>query len=399
MTKKLFSILRYTSIVALVASLFIMSGCGDDEEPAPTMTISELIASDAFKQASGVDKSLALDSSVKYLNKYPELQALMTGTTPYTLFAPSNEAFINLLATPGFPSNIGSISPDVIKGVLAYHFVAEQKLQADLTAGLSLNSLYTEASYVTTASPTLPSVQVIKVNADLTLLTGSSNAAIKIITPDKKATNGVVHVVGTVMVPPSVGLVLIPILGKMAGTVLLGKDFTYLARMIGRADAGYVEDAATGKLKMVSHLARPTSTTAPVFAGATFFAPPNAVFEAAAAKAGVTATQFVDSFTTGATGTARAVLTNHYVFVKYVVTATAGSTTFTTGQISGSTVLSGKTITVNIGTPSATPPNPYGVTVSNAAAPGATNSWPIVVKDLPHSNGIIQVIGGILTGG
>ncbi len=396
MTKmKLFSIFRYTSIIALVASLFIISGCGDDNNKVvPTKTIAELIASEEFKQSATVDKSLALDSAVKYLNKYPDLVALMSGTDPYTLFAPSNEAFINLLATPGFPSNIASISPDLIKGVLAYHFVATKKLQADLTAGASLNSLYTESSYVTTASPTLPTVQVIKVNSDLTLLTGSSNAAIHINAADKEATNGAVHIVQSVMVPPSVGLVLIPILGKMAGTILLGKDFSYLARLIARADAGYVEDASTGKLKIVSHLARPTSTTAPVFAGATFFAPPNAVFEAAAAKAGITATQLVDSFTTGGDGTARAVLLNHYAIGKYVVTATAGSETFTNGM-SIATVLSGKAITVSVGTPTATPPNPYGVAVSNN--PGVATSFaPIFVKDLPHSNGIVQAIGGIL---
>ena len=53
---------------------------------------SDLDSRSSVDKATGVDKSLALDSASKYLNLYPELQALMTGTTPYTLFAPSNEA-------------------------------------------------------------------------------------------------------------------------------------------------------------------------------------------------------------------------------------------------------------------------------------------------------------------
>ena len=121
---------------------------------------------------------------------------------------------------------------------------------------------------------------------------------------------------------------------------------------------------------------------------------PNAVFEAVAAGAGITATQLVDSFTTGADGTARAILTNHYAFGKYVVTETAGSTTFT-DLLSITGVLSGKAITVSVGAPSATPPNPYGVAVSNNPTVPATFA-PIFVKDLPHSNGIIQAIGGML---
>jgi len=386
MIKNPFSILRYTAVLMLVASLFVVSGCKDDDDDAkPTMTLSELLASDTYKQSASVTADVALDSTLKYINKYDELKALVSGSTEYTLFAPSNTAFISLTALPGL-SNINKVNPDLIKGVLLYHFVASAKLKADLTSGTSLNTLYTDATSST--------VQTIVVNADGTLKTGSSNPSIVITKEDVKATNGVMHITGTVLIPPSVGAVLVPILGKIAGTVLLGKDFTLLARLIARADAGYTEDAATGKLKVSSWLARPTSTTAPTFDGATFFATPNAVFEAAASGLGVTATAFIDSFTTGATGTARAVLLNHYVIGKYVVTATAGSTTLTNGAtltpLNGDTkkitILTGQTVSAQ---------NPYGVVLSNT--PGTAASFrPIVSKDLAHSNGIIQVFGGIL---
>ncbi len=385
MNQRFSAILRYTMALAVAASLTVMNGCNEDDGPAVfSGTVLDFIKSDQFKQTTTGSADNALDSLVKYVSLYPDLTAVLSGSADVTLFAPSNTAFKNLLATPGFPSNISLISPDLIKGVLSYHVVSAKKVKADLTSGTKVNTLFTDPS-----SPTAP--QAITVNADGTLLTGSTNNAIDIVVADQFATNGVVHVVESVMIPPTVGASLTPILGTMAGTVLLGKDFTLLARLVARADAGYVEDASTGKLKVVSHLARPTSGT---FTGATFFAPPNAVIEAAASSAGISATAFIDNFTTGADGTARKILLNHYVIGRYVVTAASGATTLTSGAtltpLAGATknitVLTGQTVSAQ---------NPYGVVLSNT--PGTTTSFrPIVSKDIAHLNGYIQVFGGIL---
>jgi hypothetical protein len=70
----------------------------------------------------------------------------------------------------------------------------------------------------------------------------------------------------------------------------------------------------------------------------------------------------------------------------------AGSTTGT-GSISANVNLGGKSVTVSIST--ASTQNPFGVAVSTT--PTVANSFaPIVSKDLPHTNGVVQVIGGIL---
>lgn len=390
MIKKFFTVMRYSAIVALVAGLFVISGCdnGDDGPVVFNGTTLDFIKSDEFKQANNGNADLALDSLVKYVSLYPDLTAVLGGSTEYTLFAPSNTAFKSLLATPGFPSNIALINPDIIKGVLAYHVVAGKKLRTDMAAGTKFETLYTD--------PTSATVQKIEINSDgTTLKTGSTNQAIVIVAggEDRLANNGVVHVTGSVLIPPSVGSSLTPILGKIAGTILLGKDFTYLAKLIGRADAGYVEDLGTGKLKIVSHLARATSGD---FTGATFIATPNAVFEAIAASKSITATQLIESYTTGGEGTARALLLNHYVIGKYVVSATAGSTTIT-NQLQV-TPLSGVKITFVTGT-TVSANNPYGVVLSNLAPDNANFSAslkPIVSKDVAHSNGVVQVFGGLL---
>ena len=384
MTKKLFSILRYTSIVASVASLFIISGCGGDKgEPAPTLTLSETIASDAYKQSATVTADVALDSLKKYINIYPDLQALITGTTIYTLFAPSNAAFIALTAIPGL-SNIKAVNPDLIKGVLLYHFVAGQKLKADLTAGSSFPTLYSETRFVTTESPTLPSIQNIKINTDGTLKTGSANASIVISKENVKTTNGVMHITATTLIPPSIGAVLVPILGTMAAPILLGKDFTQLVKIIGAADAVFTE-TATAK-KIVTYLAMPPANF-PGGKGGTYFASPNAVLSDATVTA-----------ITSAADKGRSFLLNHLVGGKYGVAAGTDVTVMsTTGQAFNpfsNTPNTPKTITVVKAPVGAT--NPNGTIVTTGALTDATKYAPIFVKDLSNSNGLIQVIGGVL---
>lgn len=386
--KRISSWTKYAAAFIVACCFLVLSSCKDDSEPAPTMTISETIASEAFKQSATVSADVALDSLNKYINLYPDLQALITGTTEYTLFAPSNTAFINLLATPGFPSNIALINPDIIKGVLSYHFVAGTKLQAELTSGTELTTLYTDAATTT--------VQKITINADGTLKTGSSNQSIAITKADTKTTNGVVHVTGSVLIPPSVGATLTPILGTIAGTILLGKDFTNLAKVIMSADAGFTEDAGTLKFKLSTWLAMPINSSSKATAnlkGLTFLAPPN--------KAGTTdvLTEAIANSLIASADKGRSFVLNHLITSKQYTVADPPANNpneigkFTDGQTITPASGTSKNITVSVSTPSAS--NPYGVALSNT--PGTVTSFrPIVSKDIAHSNGTLQVFAGAL---
>lgn len=393
MTQKRFpSWMKYFTAVLAVSYFFILSSCGDDDgEPAPTMTISEIIASEQFKQSATVSADVALDSLNKFINLYPDLQALITGTAEYTLFAPSNTAFKSLMALPGL-SNVALINPDIIKGVLAYHLVAGTKLKADLTSGTELSTLYTD--------PATAAVQKITINTDGTLKTGSTNPSIAITTPDNKATNGVMHVTATVLIPPSVGSTLTPILGTMAATVLLGKDFTNLAKVITAADAVFTENASTLQFKISTWLAMPITSTAKPTAnqvGLTFLAPPN--------KAGTTdvLSEAVANTLMGLPDKGRSVILNHLMIDKQYSVADApannplGITKFANGMTLTPQTGATKNITVSVSTPSAS--NPYGVALSNT--PGTPTSFrPIVKKDLAANaaigNGMLQVFAGVL---
>ena len=378
----------YLSLIAVVFSLWVFSGCSKSSDAGPTMNIALLMTSTTYLQSATVTDDKALDSLIKYLTVYPDLVALLGGTDKYTFFAPSNKAFKNLLATPYFPSDIKLINPDLIKGVLSYHLVAGQQLQASLTSGSSFNTLY--------ADPSTSTVQTIIVNTDGTLKTGSSNQSIHITVADQKATNGVMHITESVLIPPSVGSVLTPILGTIAGTVLLGADFSDLAQIVTKADAGFTEDPSTLKFKIATWLAMPVTTASKPTVNATgftFFAIPNAVFKAAAAGQSITEAQLIAALSS-TSDAARGLLANHFVSGgKYVVTASAGATTFAQGQ---SITTKGKAITnVTVTTPSAQT-GPYGVVLTNAATPTASSSAYVAVKDVVQTNGVIQVIAGIL---
>lgn len=250
-------LLKLFSLTAMALGLVFFTGCGGDDEngdPAPTMTIAELIASAEFQQSATVSADKALDSLAKLIAVYPDLEALLDGTAEYTLFAPSNSGFITLMETPGFPADIRLINPDIVKKVLSYHIVAGTNLSTDLTAGTSVNGADGEA---------------IVVNENGSLKTGSTDQAILITEADILATNGVVHITNKVLIPPTIGSTLTALLPTIAGPLALGADFTVFWQGIQLADAF----AAGAELPTIMSVLTGEDNL-------TIFAPTNATFEA-----------------------------------------------------------------------------------------------------------------------
>lgn len=363
-------------VAAVIGSLFVLGGCSEDETTppvVPTQTILEIVNADP-----------ELSDLAAYLAGFPDLTALLSGTATHTLFAPNNAAFTSLYATPGFPADPADISLDLIKGVIAYHIVASQVLSTDLSptgTGAGYATLYNNTNPCTGALTN----QVIKVNDDKTLLTGSTTTNIAIAEADVLATNGVVHVTGSVLIPPSVGATLTPILGKLAATVLLGADFTYLAQAMTKADCG-----VAGVTPLSNILADPTGATY------TAFLPPNAVFEGTAqALGGITVTQLIANFTAQQW---RDIILNHLVL------GTKASAALTNGAVLGTLQNPGTTLlTVADGTPgnpttdpSKSPIGKYLTTSGGATSLGGTSSAPIYLPDLTASNGVAHVVGKIL---
>lgn len=109
---------------------------------------------------------------------------ILSSTGPYTVFAPTNDAFI----AAGFPTAaaIQAAPPDVLAGILTYHVVSGRVYSTNLVTG-----------NVTTANG-----GTVAVNASNATLKGKANTGItNIIGVNIPASNGVVHLINSVLLP------------------------------------------------------------------------------------------------------------------------------------------------------------------------------------------------------
>ncbi len=149
----------------------------DDPAPTPaTNTITDQVV-------AGANFSI-LEAAVTKAG----LATTLSGTGPFTVFAPDNAAF-----TASGITSIDPLSADQLKKILLYHTLASKVLAADVPAGPNAK--------VSTANSPADSIFVTR-NA-----TGVYVNGIKVTTADVLADNGVIHVLSKVLLPPSGNIV------------------------------------------------------------------------------------------------------------------------------------------------------------------------------------------------
>lgn len=138
-------------------------------------------------------------SLVAAISRFPDLVDLIDGEDgAYTVLAPTDAAFSALLSELGYAS-LGDVPDPLLRVVLEYHL---------------LDGVFTSGNI---AGPQVTVGQE-SLDLDLELVT----------TPDVGATNGVVHILDEVLVPPSVGTIV--------GEILLDPDFQTLAAALVKVD-------------------------------------------------------------------------------------------------------------------------------------------------------------------
>ena len=109
-----------------------------------------------------------------------------TAPAPFTVFAPTDQAFIDLLVELGAQS-LSDIDEPTLKATLTYHVIGEANaLSTDLSDNLELNTLGGPITANITGGATL---------------TDGNNRVSKIIAVDVQANNGVIHVIDKVILP------------------------------------------------------------------------------------------------------------------------------------------------------------------------------------------------------
>jgi uncharacterized surface protein with fasciclin (FAS1) repeats len=177
------------SAIAIVAASLVVAACGDDEDTTPTTATpapteapagseAPAPAGDIVAVASGNPDFSTLVAAVGAAGLVETLQ----GPGPFTVFAPTNEAFAalpeGLVDALLLPENV-----EVLTQILTYHVVSGQVLAADVTAG---------------DVPSVEGSPITVTTDDGVVLNGSAS----VVATDVLATNGVIHVIDAVILPP-----------------------------------------------------------------------------------------------------------------------------------------------------------------------------------------------------
>lgn len=164
----------YLALIAGSVALFGFTACQEDENPLlPKQNIIET--------ASDNSDFSTLVSAVEEAN----LTETLSGSGPFTVFAPTNEAFGGYLLKNNLSSSELFADPD-LNDLLRYHVILGTKLSSDLKSGV-VNSLEGRNFYIS-EDP----------SGDFWI-----NGSSKITETDVLASNGVIHVLDGVYVTPN----------------------------------------------------------------------------------------------------------------------------------------------------------------------------------------------------
>lgn len=117
----------------------------------------------------------------------PEFVSILSGTGPFTVFAPTNDAF-TALNTELAPVGIAGVSTANLTKVLQYHVVSGNILAASLTEGQIVSTLQTPQKFT---------VQL----AGGAKIKDANNRISTIVATDVQCSNGVIHVLNKVLLP------------------------------------------------------------------------------------------------------------------------------------------------------------------------------------------------------
>jgi len=181
----------------LFAAGLLFIGCSDDDDdepttttsssstntPAPTQNIAEIA------QTSGITDSLVV--ALSEVGLVPTFQS--SGT--FTVFAPTNDAFVALLGTNTMWNRISDIDSATLDGVLKYHVLGKVKRAADLTDDM----------YAVTLNSGAPNNENTVIEIDVTGgIRLNNDANVNASAANIEATNGVVHVIDKVIMPQNI---------------------------------------------------------------------------------------------------------------------------------------------------------------------------------------------------
>lgn len=166
-SKKLISMFA----IALIA-MFVFTSCDDDNDDDNMIVTNDIVA-----LATSTSDLSTLVTAISTAN----LTSTLQGEGPFTVFAPTNDAFDNL--EDGVLETLLD-NPDVLAEVLQYHVVSGKVMSTDLTDG-NVNTVLSGKT-----------INVSIMDGVVTL-----NGSAMVTNADIEASNGVVHLIDEVLLP------------------------------------------------------------------------------------------------------------------------------------------------------------------------------------------------------
>lgn len=198
--------------IALFSLSLIATSCSSDDDgtktPAATPNIVEL-AQETPSLSSLVAALLRADG---------DLATVLSGNGPFTVLAPTNDAFTTFLSDNGFAS-LEEVPTDVLSQVLLNHVIMADVSASDL---VSLGSGYTSGSATGAGD------ENISIYFDATNGVTFNNVA-TVTAADVSASNGTVHIIDAVLGLPSI-----------VDLAVANSDFSNLVAALGSADGDLV---------------------------------------------------------------------------------------------------------------------------------------------------------------
>ena len=187
---------KLSSLLAILLTfLLVAAACGNDDDsaqpPAATEVPDPTPDPTEAPAAPGTIVEVAVESGA-----FPTLVAavqaaglvdVLSGEGPFTVFAPTEEAFAAALEALGLSAEELLADVDLLTGVLTYH-VLPLAAPAELVLTLDGESVTTVAG----------SDVVITINGGTVMVNDAA-----VVTADIEASNGVIHVIDKVLLPPA----------------------------------------------------------------------------------------------------------------------------------------------------------------------------------------------------
>jgi transforming growth factor-beta-induced protein len=180
--KQMKSRINLISILFLIVGVVVFTSCDDDDEPMPEPVMEKSIV-DVAAEAGSFNVLLQAAQKAGLAN-------FLATEKNITVFAPTDEAFTELIADLGV-SGLEEIDGATLASILTYHVYAGTAYSRDLSSGI-----------IPSANVESPDSEPLSlmVNVDSGVMVNNA----KVTTADVMASNGIIHVIDKVLMPPSV---------------------------------------------------------------------------------------------------------------------------------------------------------------------------------------------------